>query len=84
MIGGVIPNIPIECSNSVERFDLREEKCEQLSSMRECRYFAAAAEHNGKIYATGGFKVIEEPYWNLAASDTVEMFAIFNNLQKWE
>ena len=57
--------------NSVERFDPREgNKCVQVKEMKESRALAAAAEHSGLIYVTGGWNEYE--YLN-----TVEMFAFF-------
>ena len=67
MIGG---SDGIDCLNSMERFDPREgNKCVPMNAMKESRYGAAAAEHKGRIYVTGGF--------NGKSSDSVEMFALF-------
>ena len=57
--------------NSVERFDPREgNNCVPMKAMKESRWWAAAAEHKGMIYVTGGWK------WN-DYLETVEMFAFF-------
>ena len=54
----------------MERFDPREgNKCVQVKAMKESRSRAAAAEHKGRIYVTGGL--------NLNYLETVEMFAFF-------
>ena len=58
--------------NSVERFDPREGiNCTQVKSMKLERHFAAAAEHKGLIYVTGGRNGDHE-------IDAVEMFGFFN------
>ena len=41
--------------NTVERFDPNSGKCSLLEgTMKECRTYAAAATHNGKIHVSGG------------------------------
>ena len=65
MIGGYNE---LKILNTIERFDPRIGKCEQVAArMNECRCYASSDEHNGMIYVTGGWG--GENYL-----DTVEMF----------
>lgn len=63
--------------NSLERFDPRVgNKCELLNAMKESRFEAAASEHNGLIYVTGGY-TRSENRMNRRSLNTIEMFALF-------
>ena len=60
---------------TVERFDPREgNKCVQVKEMKESRCYAAAAEHKGMIYVTGGYNGKNV----LDTKLEVEMFANYN------
>ena len=72
MIGGI--NDGGNYLNSMERFDPREgNRCVPMKAMKESRDGAAASEHKGLIYATGGLNTN-------GGSDTVEMFVFVFSL----
>ena len=57
---------------AVDRFDPRAgNNCERKEPMKQSRYLAAAVEHDGRIYITGGRNGRRD---NDTALNTVEMF----------